>query len=117
MKTVKTARGKVINMSALAAKHEQTRAVSNVPVNARGDIIDSRGEVKVTKAEITKEYYKNNVPNSDIAEESIKSEPETEVQNHDPVEVNREIRERKDGSKYYEIEYSDGSMTEENLEE
>ena len=43
MKSAKTALGKTINMAALAAKHETTRAVSNIPVNARGDIIDNRG--------------------------------------------------------------------------
>ena len=53
MKTVKTARGRIIDMAALAAKAEETRAVSNVPVNARGDIIDNRGNVKVTKEKIT----------------------------------------------------------------
>jgi len=120
MKTVKTARGRVIDMSALVAKHEKTRAVSNVPVNARGDIIDSRGEVKVTKSEINNEYYKNNVPNSDLTEEGIKEEPVVEsdqTESDDPIEVGRELRTRDDGTQYYEIEYSDGSMEEQNVEE
>ena len=120
MKTVKTARGRVIDMSALAAKHETTRAVSNVPVNARGDIIDSRGEIQVTRSELNKQYYKDNVPNSDLAEESIKEEPvevKTETKSDEPVEVGREIRTREDGSQYYEVEYSDGSMEEKPIEE
>ena len=59
MKSAKTALGKTINMAALAAKHETTRAVSNIPVNARGDIIDNRGNVKISKEEIAKEFNKD----------------------------------------------------------
>ena len=61
MKRVKTARGKILDMGALATQHEKTRAVSNVPVNARGDIIDNRGNVTVQREKISKEYYKDNV--------------------------------------------------------
>ena len=61
MKTVTTARGNQINMGALAAQHEQTRAISNMPLNARGDIIDNRGKVKVSKEKISAAYYKDTV--------------------------------------------------------
>ena len=37
MRNTKTARGSMIDMAALAARHETTLAVSNVPMNARGD--------------------------------------------------------------------------------
>lgn len=58
MKSAKTALGKTINMAALAAKHETTRAVSNIPVNARGDIIDNRGNVKSLKKQLPKNSIK-----------------------------------------------------------
>ena len=61
MKTIKTARGKNLNMAQLAAQNEKQRAVSNVPINARGDIIDNRGNVKVTKENVQKEYYRDNL--------------------------------------------------------
>ena len=61
MKTVKTARGKTLNMGQLAEEFERTRAVSNVPVNAKGDIIDARGDVKVPREKISKEYYRDNL--------------------------------------------------------
>ena len=48
MKRVKTARGKVIDMSAMAQKYENTRAVGNVPMNAKGDRLDKQGNVKQT---------------------------------------------------------------------
>jgi len=106
-------------MGALATKHEQTRAVSNVPVNARGDIIDNRGNVTVPREEISKKYYEETVPGADTEEVSIKQEDETpkkkktsKKKQEGPVEVSREMRERQDGSVYYEVEYDDGSMEE-----
>ena len=61
MKDVKTARGRNLNMAILAAQNEETRAISNVPVNAKGDIIDNRGNVKVPREKVSKEYYKDNL--------------------------------------------------------
>ena len=133
MKTVKTAQGKVLNMGALAAQNEETRAISNVPINARGDIIDNRGKVTIPREDISKEFYKNNVPGSDVKKESIKEdvtlktvvketpEPKPEPtpapapvakEEDDNIEVSRSERERPDGSKYFEVEYMDGSMEE-----
>lgn len=148
MKSIKTAKGKILDMGALVAKNEKTRAISNMPINARGDIIDNRGEVKVKREDISKEFYKNNVPNADTKETSIKEdatvpEPVKEVKpepkpepkpqpkpepkpepkpqpeptvNEDPIEVSRRERERPDGSKYFEVEYLDGSIEEIEIE-
>ena len=128
MKRVKTAKGRIIDMSALAAKNETTRAVSNLNMNARGDIIDNRGKVEISREKISKEYYKNNVPGADKEEISIKEE-ETVAEKKpvetpkpapkakatpkakEPVtEVSRRGRTRDDGTQYFEVEYSDGSM-------
>lgn len=121
MKHIKTAKGQMLDMGTLAAKHSDERAVSNVPVNAKGDIIDSRGQVKVTREEVKKAYYKDNVPG--IEERvSIKEDgsvdttasdtDETKKENDGVVEVSRKARVREDGSQYFEIEYSDGSIEE-----
>jgi|TARA_R110002074_G_scaffold235349_2_gene407250 hypothetical protein len=122
MKTVKTAQGKVLNMGALAAQNEETRAISNVPINARGDIIDNRGKVTIPREDISKEFYKNNVPGSDEKEVGIKeeintspkAEPKQDIPTKDEaeIEISRTEREREDGSSYYEVEYMDGSMEE-----
>lgn len=40
-----TALGKALDMHALRAKHEKMRAVGNMNVNARGDIIDSSNNI------------------------------------------------------------------------
>ena len=113
MKRVTTAKGKILDMGALATQHEKTRAVSNVPVNARGDIIDNRGNVQVPREQVSKEYYKETVPGADAVEVSIKEESKKPAKKKSgPTEVNREMRERKDGTIYYEVEYDDGSMEE-----
>ena len=41
----RTANGKTIDMNALRTKNEHVRAVGNMNVNARGDIIDSENRV------------------------------------------------------------------------
>lgn len=134
MKTVKTARGRTLDMGALSAKNEKTRAVSNMNMNARGDIIDNRGNVEISREQISKEYYKDNVPGADKKDISIK-EDEKPAEAKKPVdtpkpapkkpatpktapapatpkvtEVSRTARTRDDGSQYFEVEYSDGSM-------
>jgi hypothetical protein len=45
MPSQRTARNKTIDMSILAKKNESTRAVGNMNVNARGDLIDSNNKV------------------------------------------------------------------------
>ena len=132
MKRVKTAKGRMLDMSALAAKNETTRAVSNLPLNARGDIIDNRGNIEVSREDISKEYYKDNVPGSDAENVSIQAEDKAPDVTVPPVtpktpkpaapiptpknigdkvtEISRTPRTRDDGTSYFEVEYSDGSM-------
>ena len=121
MKRVKTAKGQILDMAALASKYEKTRAVSNVDVNARGDIIDNRNQVKVPREKISKEFYKNNVPGADTKEVSIKADEKPEAvkveqpkaepkEEAKPTETKRTTRTREDGTSYYEVEFSDGSM-------
>lgn len=41
----KSAQGKTVDLGALILQNENTRAVGNMKANARGDIIDSAGQV------------------------------------------------------------------------
>ena len=42
----KTAKGKSLDMASMIAKHEKTRAVSNInSINSRGDEIDQAGNI------------------------------------------------------------------------
>lgn len=62
-KTYRTAAGKVIDMDAMVMKNEQTLAVGNNPVNARGDEIGPNGEVVKSKNDAVSDYYAAN-PNA-----------------------------------------------------
>ena len=135
---VRTARGLMIDMSAMASKHEKTRAVSNVAMNARGDRLNSDGSVKVSAEDIAVAHHNNTVPpqqqpisdTKPIIEEKPKEAPkkqtakpastpppqEPEIPNleeqftQEPEAISKITRTRKDGTKYVEIEYDDGSI-------
>lgn len=47
----RTAQGKSIDMGALRLKNEKVRAVGNMKVNARGDVIDDKGEIIQSRPE------------------------------------------------------------------
>jgi hypothetical protein len=53
----RTAQGKMIDMDALRAKNEHVRAVGNMRVNARGDIIDAYGKVINDSTKRVNEHY------------------------------------------------------------
>lgn len=59
----RTAQGKILDMSALAAQNEKTRAVGNMKVNARGDTIDDSGKVVVSVTQKVGEKYQKTVGN------------------------------------------------------
>ena len=59
----RSAQGKVVDMSALAAKNERTRAVGNMKVNARGDTIDSTGKIIIPVTQKVGEAYQKTVGN------------------------------------------------------
>ena len=142
-RNTRTARGIMIDMSAMASKHEKTRAVSNVAMNARGDRLNSDGSVKVSAEDIAVAHHNNTVPpqqqpisdTKPIIEEKPKEAPkkqtakkqtvkpastpapqEPEIPNleeqftQEPEAISKITRTRKDGTKYVEIEYDDGSI-------
>ena len=132
-RNVKTARGRSLDMSALATKHEMTRAVGNVPMNARGDRINNDGSVKVTAEEIAVAHQNivtppQQQPISDtkpIEEKApepkakpVAPTPPQEVNvpnleeqfSQEPEAISKITRTRDDGTKYVEIEYDDGSI-------
>ena len=137
---IKTARGAVIDMAALAAKNETTRAVGNVPMNARGDRLNEDGTVKM-KAEDIAVAHQNlkepaqQTPISDpkpiepktikATEQAPEQAPEQPKQqapqepiipnleeqfSQEPEAISKITRTRDDGTKYVEIEYDDGSI-------
>jgi len=129
MRSVKTARGRIIDMAALAAKNETAKAVGNVLMNARGDRINADGSVRYSAEEIARAEAAQRVPPVETAISDPKPisqpkapdpqpepepivEPELELPEVElePEAVSKITRTREDGSKYMEIEYDDGSM-------
>lgn len=60
-KVYKTAQGKVIDMGKLMLQNEQIRAVGNMGVNARGDILDDNNQVIANKPQQVKRQYDRQV--------------------------------------------------------
>ena len=130
-RNIRTARGATINMTAMAAKHEMTRAVSNVHMNARGDRLNPDGSVRMSAEEIAIAHHNNVTPPqlqplrdtkpiqesdpvSPIPEPDEFAEPDIpnleEQFQQEPEPICKITRSREDGTKYVEIEYDDGSI-------
>ena len=56
----RSAMGKGVDMDALRLSNEDSVAVGNMKVNARGDELGAGGEIARPKKEVMGEYYKNN---------------------------------------------------------
>lgn len=58
----KTANGKRINIDAIVSQNEESIAVGNMRVNARGDELGPGGRVERTRERVMADYYKLNTP-------------------------------------------------------
>jgi len=130
MREVKTAKGRILNMQALLDANQDARAISNVPMNARGDLLDEHGNIKADKGTITSAYYEDNpkatknvsIKKSTARDPKKKIQPKVKetkeepvatmdsVRDNDPIIVSENVKTREDGSIYKEVEYDDGSM-------
>ena len=57
----KSANGKLVDMGSLALQNENVRAVGNMNVNARGDIIDDKNRVITSKPQQVNQQYNRTV--------------------------------------------------------
>jgi len=58
-KTYRTAQGRVVDLGAMMVQNETVRAVGNMSVNARGDIIDDQDRVLATRSEQVNRNLRN----------------------------------------------------------
>jgi hypothetical protein len=56
-KIYRTASGKQLDMEALSRSNEETIAVGNAGLNARGDLVGPSGTIRKTRAQRMKEIY------------------------------------------------------------
>ena len=57
-----TANGKRINIDAIVAQNEESIAIGNMKVNARGDELGPGGRIERTRDKVMADYYKLNTP-------------------------------------------------------
>jgi len=119
VRQIKTARGAIIDMGVLSAKHEKTKAVGNILMNARGDRLNPDGSIKLTAEQMARmdqdrKSTPQTTPVSDprpvaatIQPTQTVNVPDVEL---DPEPVSKITRTRDDGTKYVEIEYDDGTI-------
>ncbi len=62
-KTYKTAMGKTVDMGSLRLQNESVRAVGNMKVNARGDLVDDMNRVISKKTDQVNQQYNKQVTN------------------------------------------------------
>ena len=77
----RSAMGKSVDVSALMAKNEKTRAVGNMKVNARGDTIDSHGRIIASVTEKVNTAYSKTVGNKSA---NVNRKPTQQLQ-PDPI--------------------------------
>jgi hypothetical protein len=59
----RSANGKTVDMGSLRLKNENVRAVGNMRVNARGDLVDDKNQVITPKNQQVNQNYNNQVSN------------------------------------------------------
>lgn len=57
----RTAQGKNLDMGSLVLKNENVRAVGNMNVNARGDLLDDNNRVIVSRNQLTNQQLNKTV--------------------------------------------------------
>ena len=97
MANYRTAMGKVVDMAALSAKNEKTRAVGNMKVNARGDTIDAQGRIVKSATVKANDSYNRTVGNRSAQPVRPKAKPSApaspKIDFSELTEMEREIEE------------------------
>ena len=97
MANYRTAMGKNVDMAALTAKNEKTRAVGNMKVNARGDTIDAQGRIIRTATAKVNDSYNQTVGNRSA--QPVRNKPKSSVSSKPTIdlsqlnEIERELEE------------------------
>lgn len=96
MKMHRSAMGKTVDMAAIVAKNENTRAVGNMKVNARGDKIDSNGRVIQPVTERVTNNYSQTVGNKSAQAARPQSRPVSQPKPRIVEELTPQERELED---------------------
>jgi len=88
-KIYRTAQGRTVDLGALQLKNENVRAVGNMSVNARGDLIDGWNRpIKTRNQEVAKQYKKQtNVSDSPVVTAAPDAKPSKKSKTRAPEVV------------------------------
>ena len=90
-KLYRTMQGRMVDIEKLRATNEEVRAVGNMSVNARGDVVGHGGKIIKTKEQLMKEYYEapkgkaDDTPTKRARTESIPQQEVVKTQVINPV--------------------------------
>ena len=77
-KLYRTMQGRMVDIEKLRASNEGVKAVGNMNVNARGDVIGSGGQITKSKEDQMKEYY--NAPKGQVSDARTRTVKESRPQ-------------------------------------
>ena len=87
----RTMQGRMVDIEKLRTANETVRAVGNMNVNARGDVLGPGGQIATSKAEVMQKYYEQ--PKGKVDDTPARAKPTpprktppTPVQKMTPVE-------------------------------
>jgi predicted transcriptional regulator YheO len=107
-KQYRTAMGKTVDMGALMIQNEQTRAVGNMGVNARGDQIDSINRIISKKnQQVNKQYKKQTTSAAIPVSTSNTAHRQTQVQAVDLADAVEDLLENTEVVQEFEIAPND----------
>lgn len=103
-KQYRTAMGKTVDMGALMLQNEQTRAVGNMGVNARGDQLDSTNRIINKKnQQVNKQYKKQTASAAIPVATSNTAHRQAQVQAVDPTDAFNDLPEDNDFAQELEV--------------
>ena len=77
-KVYRTAQGKTVDIGALQLQNEHVRAVGNMPVNARGDLLDANGRpIDTRNQQVSRQYTKQTSTN--VSDDRVFSSTKTQI--------------------------------------
>ena len=127
MSTLRSAKGKMVDMAALAKKNETAPAISpgTHRANAKGDLIDGQGKVIATVEDMARMQQRHAEPveKAPVSDPKPASEPAPKPakkasppkaaksgEKAKPKAVSETEKTRSDGTRYVEIEYDNGDV-------
>ena len=70
-KVYRSAQGKIVDLGSLILQNENTRAVGNMKVNARGDLLDSQNRPVSTRNQQVAKQYNRQVSTTNVSDQQV----------------------------------------------